>query len=236
MVDCFGGIFATETYVNDKFINLETDVQSWIPPGVYSEGQAIATEAYVTAITSSLQNEIDGLQQEVAALRLQLSALQSVCGNGLVEPGEECDDGNNNGNSACTITYTFKSPGEPFCGDDVVNAGEECDDGNNKDGDGCSAACKNELTSSCTSENAECEVNGTVGKCDSNGLCVFSRSFARPTQAYMEKGLMTILDILNQEAPSPCQAKGRESPSEHSTMMSPTLSLARIGVMSACTN
>jgi cysteine-rich repeat protein len=58
------------------------------------------------------------------------------CGNGRIEPGEECDDGNRWGGDGC-VACRF-----PRCGDGQVRAGiEECDDGNQRDGDGCSAAC-----------------------------------------------------------------------------------------------
>ncbi|MBI4703267.1 MAG: hypothetical protein HY744_19290 [Deltaproteobacteria bacterium] len=60
-----------------------------------------------------------------------------TCGNGTVEPGEECD----------TAGPTAKCDGDctkAACGDGTLNpaAGEECDDGDTKDGDACSASCK----------------------------------------------------------------------------------------------
>jgi cysteine-rich repeat protein len=60
----------------------------------------------------------------------------AVCGDGLVEGTEACDD---MGESAiCDDDCTLAE-----CGDSVVNvtAGEECDDGNTMDGDGCDATC-----------------------------------------------------------------------------------------------
>ena len=60
------------------------------------------------------------------------------CGNGTVDAGEACDDGNmTNGDGCendCTVTPTV-------CGDGTVDAGEECDDGNTTNGDGCSSVC-----------------------------------------------------------------------------------------------
>ncbi|MBL9024382.1 MAG: hypothetical protein JNL21_19460 [Myxococcales bacterium] len=58
----------------------------------------------------------------------------SVCGNGVVEAGEDCDDGNLDELDACTTTC--KVPG---CGDGVLQQsfGEVCDDGNTVAGDGC---------------------------------------------------------------------------------------------------
>jgi cysteine-rich repeat protein len=60
-----------------------------------------------------------------------------VCGDGKLDEGEECDDGNNVDGDGCSAECTI----EPFCGDGNLDPGEECDDGNNEDGDGCSANC-----------------------------------------------------------------------------------------------
>lgn len=59
-----------------------------------------------------------------------------VCGNGVVEPPEDCDDGNQLDGDACPADCNIIR-----CGDGVVEGGEECDDGNLADGDGCSAFC-----------------------------------------------------------------------------------------------
>jgi len=59
------------------------------------------------------------------------------CGDGNVDPGEECDDGNQFDDDGCSAECTV----EPFCGDGVLDPEEQCDDGNNFDGDGCSAEC-----------------------------------------------------------------------------------------------
>jgi cysteine-rich repeat protein len=60
-----------------------------------------------------------------------------LCGDGLVEGGEECDDGNNAPGDGCAADCTI----EPFCGDGTLDDGEECDDGNNAPGDGCDPDC-----------------------------------------------------------------------------------------------
>jgi len=65
-----------------------------------------------------------------------------VCGNGIVEPGEECDDGNTNNDDSCRNDCTKCPPPAPVCGNGIVESGEECDDGNQVDNDGCSNSCK----------------------------------------------------------------------------------------------
>jgi len=65
------------------------------------------------------------------------SLYQSRCGNGRVESGEECDDGNSSDTDACLSTCKWAT-----CGDGHVRAGvEDCDDGNLIDGDSCSSTC-----------------------------------------------------------------------------------------------
>lgn len=68
-----------------------------------------------------------------------------VCGDGLQQGQEECDDGNVQPNDGCSATCTD----EPFaCGNGVVEAfaGEVCDDSDSAGGDGCSASCQSNET------------------------------------------------------------------------------------------
>jgi fibro-slime domain-containing protein len=74
------------------------------------------------------------------------------CGNGLLEIGELCDDGNKQDGDGCAAdcltqdpSYTC-SPGERcvkavICGNGYIEGEESCDDGNSVGGDGCSADC-----------------------------------------------------------------------------------------------
>ena len=65
------------------------------------------------------------------------------CGNGVVDPGEECDDGPDNSDTepdACRSDCRL-----PWCGDDVVDTGEECDTGPDKsdtEPDACRTDCR----------------------------------------------------------------------------------------------
>jgi cysteine-rich repeat protein len=63
-----------------------------------------------------------------------------ACGDGVIDPGETCDDGAANADDgACTAACQTA-----ICGDMLVQAGvEDCDDGNMDDTDACVAGCKN---------------------------------------------------------------------------------------------
>jgi len=68
--------------------------------------------------------------------------VETQCGNGSVEPGEECDEGAGNSNApdaTCRLDCTNAG-----CGDGIVDTGEQCDDGNTTSLDGCSATCQTE--------------------------------------------------------------------------------------------
>jgi fibro-slime domain-containing protein len=91
--------------------------------------------------------------------------VKSVCGNGKVEFGENCDLGASNGlfkgdgkgcSKTCTNEPTCRDAAgknqacTTTCGDGNMDGGEECDDGNQVNGDGCTNACKNEPGFNCT--------------------------------------------------------------------------------------
>ena len=61
------------------------------------------------------------------------------CGDGTIDEGETCDDGNNTDNDGCSATCQLE-----VCGDGILQTalGEKCDDGNTVGGDGCSAVCR----------------------------------------------------------------------------------------------
>ena len=107
---------------------------------------------------------------------------QPVCGDGKLDTGEACDDGNNIDGDGCEADCSYPGcgdgkldPGEgcddgndsnedaclntcvsPTCGDGFVYAGvEQCDDGNLNPGDGCSANCKTEIPAVCGDGNID---------------------------------------------------------------------------------
>ena len=63
---------------------------------------------------------------------------KASCGDGKVDPGEECDDAKLGTGNACLSTCK-----KNICGDGFVFTGsEQCDDGNKNDADACSNTCK----------------------------------------------------------------------------------------------
>ena len=81
------------------------------------------------------------------------------CGNGILEDGEQCDNGNKPGCDRCLVAAGYDCQGnfggtsicgkQRVCGDAVFDQGEECDNGNKL---GCTANCKIDSGFNCTSK------------------------------------------------------------------------------------
>jgi cysteine-rich repeat protein len=69
-----------------------------------------------------------------AATTTTLPAAAPRCGDGVVDPGEQCDDGNTTDCDGCSARCTRE-----VVGNGVLDCDEECDDGNTTDCDGCNA-------------------------------------------------------------------------------------------------
>ena len=70
----------------------------------------------------------------VPSLRLE----PARCGDGYLDPGEQCDDGNNLNGDGCSASCTLE-----LCGNDVVDGGEQCDAGAANGLDNCcSTSCQ----------------------------------------------------------------------------------------------
>jgi len=77
-------------------------------------------------------------------------ATDYICGNGQVDPGEDCDIDDEDEIIGQSCTYNCLRPGNVNtgegagqCGNGIeeTKEGEECDDGNTGNGDGCSSVC-----------------------------------------------------------------------------------------------
>ena len=71
---------------------------------------------------------------------------KTVCGDGVAERGEQCDDKNSVPFDGCYNCLAEPSCNggtcQAVCGDGKRYGSEACDDGNIRDGDGCSHDCK----------------------------------------------------------------------------------------------
>ena len=83
--------------------------------------------------------------------RCRFEPSEPVCGDGILDEGEQCDCGNAPGQvpERCVSSNSDTLPNRcrtncqlPGCGDGVVDEGERCDDGNLEPGDGCSIICE----------------------------------------------------------------------------------------------
>ncbi|MBV9946150.1 MAG: DUF4215 domain-containing protein, partial [Myxococcales bacterium] len=90
-----------------------------------------------------------------------------TCGDGVIQPGEQCDDGNVASGDGCSAYcqiesgYTCPSPGHACvpiqtCGNGRIDGSETCDDGNTVGGDGCNAACQVEPGWRCPIPGSKC--------------------------------------------------------------------------------
>jgi cysteine-rich repeat protein len=87
------------------------------------------------------------------------------CGDGVLDPGEQCDDDNTLAGDGCSqlceVEPGFTCVGvpsacAPVCPDGLVRGDEACDDGNGLDGDGCSSSCSIEAGFACSGEPSNC--------------------------------------------------------------------------------
>jgi cysteine-rich repeat protein len=85
----------------------------------------------------------------------------AVCGDGVVEGDEACDDGDDDETNECTTAC------KPWlCGDGFLQPGkqETCDDGGKEPGDGCNENCQVELECGKTFTTDWCLQAGTMGQ------------------------------------------------------------------------
>ncbi|MEZ4364801.1 MAG: DUF4215 domain-containing protein [Kofleriaceae bacterium] len=130
--------------------------------------------------------------------------IPSSCGNGELDPGEVCDDGNTVDGDGCARDCRsdercgngVRDAGEacddgnttggdgcqadcalPRCGDGVLDAGELCDDGNTTDGDGCAASCDSDEAcgNGVLDPDEECDDGNLVDSDGCQATCVQQR-------------------------------------------------------------
>ena len=82
---------------------------------------------------------------------MKCSCPMAICGDGILEGNEKCDDGNINSGDGCSSTCTIekgytcplvKAPCVPDCGDGILTGNEPCDPGITVEKSACSANCR----------------------------------------------------------------------------------------------
>jgi cysteine-rich repeat protein len=88
---------------------------------------------------------------------------QGSCGDGSVDSGEQCDDGNRADGDGCSASCQTEEGGA-VCGNSEVEEGETCDDGNTVAGDGCSDTCQSESPcgNGTTDDGEQCDDGNTT--------------------------------------------------------------------------
>lgn len=123
---------------NNLRLSLTTNRNEWI---IVLADPTIAYYAQVFPVDDEW--ETNGLPSEIIEIG-PLQDAQPVCGNEILEEGEQCDDGNSANNDGCSSVCVLE-PREPVCGNARPEEGEQCDDGNIRNGDGCSSTCEIEI-------------------------------------------------------------------------------------------
>ncbi len=100
--------------------------------------------ALVVLVTVPLESHAQQITAEGSVATTTIYT--TICGNALVDNGEECDVPGETGAYSTTIAgrqCSLVCEFGPYCGDGILQTlyGEQCDDGNNDSGDFCSAAC-----------------------------------------------------------------------------------------------
>jgi cysteine-rich repeat protein len=152
-----GAVYASALYVATVPINntLRTDYE-------FARFSFTARSSSSRLIFSGTELSLAGMFIDDVSIPASVCA-SMLCGNGQLNAGEACDDGNTRDSdgcsSACQVesSYLCPTPGarcRSTCGDAVVVGTEPCDDGNTEAGDGCSATCAVESGYVCGVANA----------------------------------------------------------------------------------
>jgi cysteine-rich repeat protein len=131
-------LFLANFAIADTSTNYKIDISDLNAVGSFSQSANYKENGAVIGF-------VDGNMANSPAFTLGsgLPYLELLCGNGIHEFGEQCDDGNlTNGDGCNSICKTEVGA---VCGNGALEAGEGCDDGNLVSGDGCDSTCHFEV-------------------------------------------------------------------------------------------
>lgn len=139
-VDPETGVLTTELRFTGAACGIGCSVPLCNEQGICSGGCKRTFKAACTASVASASSN-QSLSSSASGTRVAASSSASSvaiarCGNGIRDPGEQCDDGNLLDTDNCTIACKL-----PRCGDGAIQRGEACDDGNSINTDRCTNRC-----------------------------------------------------------------------------------------------
>jgi cysteine-rich repeat protein len=188
----------TAALTNDTFVNVWNGDAGEILANVVSLCAAGTTTCGNGVLqTSCEQCDQGAANSDLVADACRTDCRAAGCGDGVVDTGEECDDGNRFSADGCDQSCVFEVCGNgrretaelcddgafvdgdgcdsnctpTACGNDIVTAGEECEDQNYANGDGCDQNCLIEECGNARREaGEECDDGNLVegDECDSN--------------------------------------------------------------------
>jgi len=128
--------------------------------------------------------------------------VRAICGNGVEEQDEDCDDGNTADGDCCSSTCQYEASGSP-CGDpgDTV-----CDDPDTCDGAGSCQANHEPSTTECRATAGVCDV---AESCDGAGACPADGYAPTMTECRADTGECDVAESCTGSSAS-CPADGFE--------------------------
>lgn len=126
-----------------------------------SDGDSSSTGASMTSSSTAVTS---GSSSDSSSAAEVTTGPVSICGDGMLDADEACDDGNRDDGDACTNHCTVA-----ICGDGIKADDEGCDDGNMDDTDLCSSACEIAVCGDGLVQTGEmCDAAGVSPDCDAD--------------------------------------------------------------------
>lgn len=132
------------------------------PVSLFVRGYDASSDTLVASASTAVT--IERGDRAAVLITLREGVIEPLCGDGLVDESEACDDTariDGDGCSAsCTVEQGWICAFEPSvcrrCGNGVIEARETCDDGNINASDGCSKTCAIEAGWACIGAPSSC--------------------------------------------------------------------------------
>ena len=139
-------------------------------------------DAHEDLVSAAVNEDPAGIPIDDGRVHIHASGLPASCGNGILEPGEACDDHNTTAGDCCSAACQFESGPRPGCNDgiactvDTCNGAGSCvsapDDAACDDGNACSVdSCNATLGCVNAAGNAGAVCRAASGVCDVAESC-----------------------------------------------------------------